>query len=95
MFFDERYCRIVEDDPAEVAAAVKALVHANIPPEFIRAETLKKVHASRAAFITFVDRLASSQQSRSVGADALVSMMSGPWACWSFMTIGQLRRRFV
>jgi hypothetical protein len=49
-YFDGRFVRHVPDDPAAVRSAITAFARCQLPPEFVRAETLRKITQSREAF---------------------------------------------
>ena len=42
-FLDKRFCRIVRSNPKSIKTAVKDLIESNIPSQFIRSETIKKM----------------------------------------------------
>jgi len=42
-FLDKRFCRIVSSNPKTIKDAVDELISLNIPPSFIREETIKKI----------------------------------------------------
>lgn len=51
-FLDGRFTRWVAPDAKEVAREVKNLIDERIPPEFIRAETIRKLDAANEEFLT-------------------------------------------
>src|SRR5579871_4480484 len=57
VFFDEEYVRIVEDDPAEVAKAVKDLGGLQISPDYIRRKTLEKMKTHREVFNRYIQEI--------------------------------------
>lgn len=95
VFFDDRFTRTVEDTPEAVAAAVEELTALDIPPAFIREETLKKINASRDRFVAYIDGLRVAAGQPTNGRADLDRVMSGPWTCWSFMTIGRIASIFA
>lgn len=95
LFFDDRFCRIVQDTPEAVAAAVAELGRQNLDPHFIRAETLKKIEASRRAFVAFINGLQQGTGLAPAGDEALRHIMSVDWACWRYLTIGDVERYFA
>lgn len=56
-FFDPEFCLVVDDDPRSVAEATRALADRNIPRDYIRRETLKKVQRAREQFAELIDSL--------------------------------------
>jgi glycosyltransferase involved in cell wall biosynthesis len=94
LFFDDRFCRIVDDDASAVAAAVEELIDRDIDPDFVRAETLKKLDISRDRFVKFIDGLQIANGNEPDGSAAFNRMMSGPWSCWSYKTIKDIRKHF-
>lgn len=94
VFFDDRYCNVVSDNEAAIADAVQDIISRNLDPNFIRAETLKKIQVHRNQFIEFIDGLQLAHGSPPTGSSSLERIMSGPWACWTFKTIGGIRELF-
>jgi glycosyltransferase involved in cell wall biosynthesis len=94
VFFDSRFCRIADDNPASVSEAVNDLIASQIDPHFVRNETLVKVEASRRRFIDYIDDLQRLQGYESGGEKAFRRIMAGPWSCWSYKTIAEIRRYF-
>lgn len=56
-FFDPDFCLTVKDDPRSVAEAVEALVRRNIPRDYIRDQTLKRLQKERERFVSMVDEI--------------------------------------
>lgn len=57
IYFDDRFVRVVEPEPEAVARAVQSFVEEDISPEFIRAETLKKLKAANEEFLTDLSQM--------------------------------------
>jgi len=49
-YFDGRFVQHVPENPAAVQTAIQTFVREQLPPEFIRAETLRKIMQSRERF---------------------------------------------
>ena len=54
-YYDNDFCLIVDDDPQSVNAGVQELIKRNIPPEFIRNETIKKLKLEREGYVEKVE----------------------------------------
>jgi glycosyltransferase involved in cell wall biosynthesis len=63
VYFDEEYCITAAPDPRSIAEAVTALKKRNIPRNYIRARTLKRVSQDRARFIDLVNAIFEEQGS--------------------------------
>ncbi|WP_428031321.1 glycosyltransferase [Ancylobacter sp.] len=82
VFFDDAYCAVVDADPRAVRDAVAALKARNIPREFIRAQTLKRIEPDRRRFLNLVDTLLEDldESPRFQGVAWPFSSQSGvPW----------------
>jgi glycosyltransferase involved in cell wall biosynthesis len=93
-YFDDRYCGIVEDAPDAVAAAVRDAIASQIPPQFVRGETLRRLERDRKAFVTYIDQLQIAAGRSSRGEDSLRRLLAGGWYCWSFLSMGAIARAF-
>lgn len=94
LFFDDRYCAVVDDDPDAISAAVNGFISNPPDPVFVRDQTLGKITAARTQFIEFISRLQIADGAAPSGKEALDHMMSGRWSCWTFGTISQIRKAF-
>ncbi len=54
-FFDDRYAKIVDDDPEAVRKGVEDIIGRNVPPDLILEETIKKMTAHRERFIALIE----------------------------------------
>jgi glycosyltransferase involved in cell wall biosynthesis len=66
VFFDDRYVRIVEPDPAAVARGVQELIDRKIDPQFIRSETIRKQEVHRLRLVDYVLKIARQRGARTL-----------------------------
>jgi glycosyltransferase involved in cell wall biosynthesis len=57
LYFDDEYCTIAEPDPRAILAAVDELIARNVPRDYVRTKTLKRIDADRARYIELVQSL--------------------------------------
>jgi glucuronoxylan 4-O-methyltransferase len=57
VYFDPEYCAIVDADPRAIRDAVVGLRDRQIPREYIRQQTLKRIEPGRRRFLAMVDEL--------------------------------------
>lgn len=79
VFFHPDTTLIVDDNPRAVQEGVAAMKARALPPEFVRATTLRLMTAERERFNTFIDRLRGQQIERADGR-------------WSFRYYPKLRK---
>lgn len=60
-FFDDRYTRVVPDNPEAIREAVEALKNASLDPKWIREETLKKMEVTRRDYYELCQSLVGSK----------------------------------
>lgn len=73
-WFDPRFTRIVPDDPAAIADAVRQLISLQIPREHIRTETLERMWQHRRRFFDLGQTVYASMD---VGRDFVRDFYSG------------------
>lgn len=76
-FFDDRYVRVVDPDPAAIAAAVDELVRLEIDPHLVRLETLKKLKVHRDRLIDYVIGIIRSRKAAIPARDAVEHHLFG------------------
>lgn len=94
VFYDDRYCRVVEPKPEAIAAAVEELIEANIDPMLIRQATLEKVMPFRARFRDVVARL-QSEAGRPVTVDDDLNRIKPYWGWMKYQSLRQLREEYL
>ncbi|HXT70280.1 MAG TPA: glycosyltransferase [Vicinamibacterales bacterium] len=76
-FFDDRYVRVVAPEPGRIAAAVDELVRLEIDPQFVRAETLKKLRVHRDRLIDYIIKIIRSRKGRVPSQEAVEERLFG------------------
>lgn len=66
VFFDDRYCKIVNPDPEAVRNGVEELIARDVDPEYVRERTLEKIREHRARFLELVYDLSGGRFDASV-----------------------------
>lgn len=66
VFFDEDYCAIVEPTPEAVQEGVDSMIACDVDPEYIREQTLDKIHDHRERFLALVSDLTNGRCATSV-----------------------------
>jgi glycosyltransferase involved in cell wall biosynthesis len=88
VFFDPDYCRTVEPDPEAIRAAVTELAHCAAPAATIRARTVARVEAMRAALRARVAALVADRAPAERLDAAWAALSTGRW--WRWCTVAEL-----